>query len=194
MKHDITVERFGVRLRPVNLADAGLIVRLRNSPHALAFIGDSAQTVPEQETWLERHFQQPDDYCFIIETAQDGRGVGMLGIYGIAGDTGEWGRWVIEPGVPAAAASAWLVLQVCFETLGLQTVRGLIVETNKEVLSFHERIGYERIGFHSETRVIRGLPARLVEFRTTRNDWPRVAATLERYAVMAQKLMVMSHD
>lgn len=194
MKHNIIVEKFGVRLRPAGLDDAALIVRLRNSPHALEFIGDSARSVPEQEAWLRRYFERPDDYCFMIETIHDGKTVGMLGVYGIEGDTGEWGRWVLEPGVPAAPASAWLALHVCFDVIALKTVRGLVVETNKEVLSFHKRVGYTHIGFHPEPRTIGGRQVRMVEFRTTRSDWPAMSATLERYALMAQQLMKVSHD
>lgn len=180
-------------MRPAGLDDAGSIVRLRNNPRAVEFIGGSAKNGPEQEAWLLRYFERPNDYCFMIETTHDGRAVGMLGIYGIDGGEGEWGRWVIEPGVAAAAASAWLALHVCFDLLGLNTVRGLVVETNKEVLSLHKRAGYARIGFHPEPRMICGKQVRMVEFRTTRSDWPKMAATLERYALMAQKLMEPCH-
>jgi RimJ/RimL family protein N-acetyltransferase len=193
MKHNIITKKYGVRLRPAELVDAGLIVQLRNSPHALDNIGDSAKTVSEQELWLRNYFDRPNDYCFMIETIHNNKTVGMLGVYGIEGDVGEWGRWVIEPGVPAASASAWLALHICFDLLTITTVRGLVVETNKEVLSFHRRAGYSNLGFHPEKRMIGGKQVRLVEFRTTRSEWPTMAATLERYAVMAQKYMEDCH-
>ena len=193
MKHNIGAERFGFRLRPAELGDAGVIVRLRNSSHALAFIGDSAKSVSEQEAWLERYFNLPNDYCFMIETVRDAKPVGMLGLYGIEGQVGEWGRWVIEPGVPAAPASAWLALHVCYDVLGLNTVRGFVVETNKEVISFHNRAGYNNMGFHPQPRMIGGKQVRMVEFMTTRSDWPAMSATLERYARMAQKIMGNDH-
>jgi|CZKV01.1.fsa_nt_gi RimJ/RimL family protein N-acetyltransferase len=189
MQHKISAEKFGVRLRPADLDDAGLIVHLRNSQHALEFIGDSAKNVPEQEAWLKRYFERPNDYCFMIETTYNAKTVGMLGVYGIEGELGEWGRWVLEPGVPAAPASAWLALHVCFDVLGLKTVRGLVVETNKEVLSFHKRAGYELIGFHPEPRMIGGKQVRMVEFRTTSLEWPVMASSLGRYALMAQQFM-----
>lgn len=189
MYHNIVAEKFGVRLRPVKMDDAEKIIQLRNSPHALKFIGDSAKTIPDQETWLKSYLNRPDDYCFMIETTRDSSSVGMLGIYGIDGDIGEWGRWVIVPGVPAAAASAWLALHICFDILNLSTVRGLVVEMNKEVLSFHKRAGYTHLGFHPDPRLIGGRQVRMVEFRTTMNDWPAMQQTLKRYAVMSEKLM-----
>jgi RimJ/RimL family protein N-acetyltransferase len=194
MKHNISLEGFGVRLRPATLEDSAFIVELRNSPHAIGLIGDSAQTVETQRAWLQRHFEVPDDYYFVIETSHDNRAVGVLGIYDIHGDVGEWGRWIIKPGVPAAAASAWLVLKICFEQLGLKTVRGLIVEMNKEVISFHRRIGYELIGVHPQPRIIGNRPVHMIEFRTTRDAWPKLSAALERYARMSQTLLGTCRD
>jgi RimJ/RimL family protein N-acetyltransferase len=80
----------------------------------------------------------------------------------------------------AAAASAWLVLKSCFEQLGWNTVRGQIVETNKEVISFHRRIGYELTGVNPEPWIIGNRLVHMIEFRTTREAWPKVPATLER--------------
>jgi hypothetical protein len=189
MRHAITVQKFGVRLRPVRLDDAAFIVQLRNSPHAIKFIGDSAQTVTAQKKWLEDHFEHPHDYNFIIELVQRPQAVGMLGIYNIQGDRGEWGRWVIQPGILAGPASAWLVLHVCYEVLHLRIVCGLIVESNSEVLSFHRRAGYIDKGPQPARRLIGGESIGMVEVVTTRADWPKVSKTLETYAVAAQKFL-----
>jgi RimJ/RimL family protein N-acetyltransferase len=189
MKHSISAKNFGVRLRPVRLDDAALIVELRNSPHAMKYIGDSAKTVTAQKKWLQDHFEQPDDYNFIIELSQRAKAVGMLGIYNIQGDSGEWGRWVIRPGVLAGPASAWLALHVCYEVLRLRNVCGLIVENNSQVLSFHRRAGYVDKGFHPVCRIIGGQSVRMVELVTTRAEWPGVSRTLEQFAVAAQKFL-----
>jgi hypothetical protein len=68
-----------------------------------------------------------------------------------------------------------------------------VVETNKEVLSFHRRVGYAQKGFHPEPRMIGGKQVRMIEFRTTRSNWPVMSATLEKYALMSQKFMEGSH-
>lgn len=187
--HSLSARKSGFSLRPVTLEDAAEIVRLRNSPHALNFIGDSAKTVEDQKAWLSQALARPADYNFMIEAMENPRPVGVLGIYGIQGDVGEWGRWVIQPGVMAAPASAWMVLHLCFEALGLQKVRGLLVESNKEVISFHRRVGYVEVGYHEETRRIGGQDVRMIEFVTTRSDWPKVGARLEKFAQMAESLM-----
>ena len=189
MDHHLSVERYGVRLRPVRLADAEFIVRLRNSPHALPFVGTSATDVPGQEKWLRDYLARPNDWYFLIEMTRGDRPVGTLGVYNVEGTTGEWGRWILLPGVPAAAASAWLAFHVCFDCLLLETVLGHVVETNKEVLSLHARMGHPRVGYAANSVVIGGKPMRLVEFRATRKDWPAISVNLDRYARLSETLV-----
>ena len=182
MRHDISIATHGFRLRPITESDAAFVVALRNSPHAAGKIGAGARTVEDQLAWLVRHFAVPDDYLFIIESAAGCEPCGMLGIYGIDGKSGEWGRWVIRPGVPAAAASALLALDICFGRLGLEEVWARIVATNREVISFHERIGYERIG--SSTVQLSGTSqdVPMVEYRATKARWSSIRACLVRHA------------
>ena len=57
-----------MRLRPVRLEDAAFIVWLRNLEHAKGRIGDSATDVASQKAWLQKYFDRPNDYYFLIET------------------------------------------------------------------------------------------------------------------------------
>lgn len=186
MNHDLSAERFGVRLRPVRLDDAEFIVRLRNSPRALGNVGDSAADLPGQTAWLQRYFDRANDYYFIVETAADRRPVGTIGVYGIEGATGEWGRWIVVPEVPAGPASAWLALHAGFELLGLDTLLGGVVESNKSVISFHQRIGNPAVGWSPTSRIIGGQPVRLLQYRATRADWPGISEKLSRFARIAE--------
>jgi len=189
MDHSITAEKFGVRLRPVRLEDAGFITDLRNSPHALGLIGDSAESEASQRTWLQAYFSRPGDYYFIVEIAHSRQMVGTAGVYNIEGKSGEAGRWVHLPGIPAAPASAWLYFHVCFEILDLDVARGVVVESNTSVVSFQKRIGHRCIGMAPEPRIIGGKPVNLLEYRLTRPEWPKISANLTRYALMAEKLL-----
>jgi RimJ/RimL family protein N-acetyltransferase len=186
MTHDVHLEKFGVRLRPVRLEDAGFIVSLRNSPHVLPFVGDSAADVAGQEAWLQRYFERPNDWYFLVEIAAGSQVVGTIGLYDVDGKTGEWGRWITLPGIGAAPASAWLVLHFAFEVLKLEAALGHVVESNAKVLSLHERMGNPRIGFSDAPRVIGGQAVRMVAYRAARADWPRISARLDRYARMAE--------
>ena len=189
MDHDLRAEKYGVRLRPVQLTDAAFIVRLRNSPRARLFVGDSAADVPGQEEWLKDYLARLDDWYFIVETVRGNQGVGTLGVYNVEGTTGEWGRWILLHDVPAASASAWLALHICFDCLRLETVLGHVVETNKEVISLHQRMGYPRVVYAANPVVISGQPHRQVQFRATRPDWPVISANLDRYARMSETLL-----
>lgn len=189
MDHDITVTQYGIRLRPVRVADAAFISELRHSPHARGKIGDSEVSVRAQEQWIERYLKRANDWYFIIETTRDNGMVGTLGIYNVAGQRGEWGRWVIKPGIPASPASAWLAFHVCFDCFMLEEVYGYVLETNKEVLSLHKRIGNFCAGIGPEVRIIDGNPIRTLEFKTVRANWPAMSERLERFAIMAEKLV-----
>jgi len=188
MDHSIGAEKFGVGLRPVRLSDAGFIVNLRNSPHASGFVGDSAQTEASQRDWLNCYFTRPGDYYFIIELAGNRQVIGTFGIYDIRDGCGEQGRWIILPGIPAAPASSWLILHIAFDILGLDVVRGTVVESNKNVISFQKKIGIHFTGA-SERRSIAGKPVNMLEYRMTRAEWPLISANLTHYALMAERVL-----
>ena len=189
MKHNIVVERFGVRLRPVQLEDAPFIVRLRNSPHAMGRVGDSACGTTDQEVWLEHYFDRDGDYYFIVERARTGEPVGTWGVYNIKGKEGEGGRWIILPDCPAAAASVWLGFHVIFDILKLEAVMARIVETNKTVVAFHKRIGDPYIGRFEGEQMIGGVPVAMIHFRATPADWPAISERLSYYAALAEEYL-----
>jgi len=115
MQHTVEAEGWGVRLRPVQLADAEFIVWLRNLEHAKGRVGDSAANPSAQQEWLHVYFQRPGDYYFIIETLNR-KPVGAYGIYDIRGRSAESGRWVIRTDVPAAIPSALVAFDIAFGT------------------------------------------------------------------------------
>ncbi len=189
MEHSVKVEAYGVRLRPVRMADAEFIVKLRSSPHAEGFIGDSAADVGSQEAWLRAYFERPDDLYFIIERGRDGQAVGTSGICDIQGTVGEWARWVIMPGVEAAPGSMWLTFHTAFDVLGLEILRALVVDSNTRMLSIHKKAGSTCLGISLVRRVIGGKSVNLVEFRIAKADWPRISAAIERYARIAERIL-----
>lgn len=189
MNHDLQVNGFGLALRPVRLADAEFIVNLRNSPHALGTVGDSATDTASQEAWLQSYFQRKDDYYFIAERCRDGQPVGTVGVYDICGDTGEWGRWIVVPGIPAGPAIAWLAFHTCFDLLRLQTVLGHVVESNKPVLAFHKKIGNPCVGICDTPRLIGNKAVKMVAFRATRDDWSSISSVLKVYAHTAESML-----
>lgn len=189
MLHNITLEKYGARIRPARLEDAAFLVRLRNSPHALGKLGETSQDVSVQEAWLKKYFQREKDYYFIVERIRDSRAVGASSIYNMQDGFAEWGRWVIEPRVPAASISMWLSFHAAFDLLGLQTLRSLVVEDNVRVLSIFKKIGAAWIGIHPDPRVIGSHSVRLAEVCIGKAEWPRISAQLHAKASMDEKLL-----
>src|SRR5438105_3449959 len=144
MRHTITTEGFGVRLRPVRLDDAEFIVWLRNLAHARGRIGDTAADVEAQIAWLKSYFERPGDYYFIIETV-GAVSVGAYGLYDLDATSAESGRWVIRPEVPAAIPSAILAFDIAFARLKLQRLRVKTVSTNRNVLSLNRKFGFREV-------------------------------------------------
>jgi RimJ/RimL family protein N-acetyltransferase len=184
MKHSVTTEGFGVRLRPVRPEDAAFIVWLRNLDHAKGRIGDTVSEAG-QRAWLDKYFTRDGDYYFIIETA-GGLAVGAYGIYDLRGKSAESGRWVIRPEVPAAIPSAMLAFKTAFEILALDELRVSTVSTNQLVLSLNKKFGFRQTGITPNAQVINGKPVDLVNFLLDAKDWPKVREKLLPLAKLAE--------
>jgi RimJ/RimL family protein N-acetyltransferase len=185
MEHTLQAEGFGVRLRPVRMADAAFIVWLRNLDHAKGRVGDSATDEAGQQKWLREYFKRPGDYYFIIETL-GGQTVGAYGIYDVQGAAAESGRWIIRPEVPAAIPSAILAFEIAFDTLRLGELRVTTVSTNRPVLSLNLKFGFRQTGVTPAGQIIAGRPVDLVHFRLVAQDWTKVRERLLPMARLAE--------
>lgn len=183
MKHSISVDGFGFRLRPVSVEDAAFIVQLRTQPRVVGTVGDTSKDVEAQRQWIARYFDRSCDYYFVVEVA--GRPVGTISLYDVADGSAEWGRWIIEEGVLGALPSAILVHDLAFDVLGLRELRGRVVPTNKRVISFHRRFGAEEAGVQKNGACIGGVWVDMVCFRMTRQRWPQARKHLEPAAIVA---------
>lgn len=185
MNHQLTTEGYGVRLRPVRMADAAFILWLRNLEHAKGKLGDTAADVGAQEKWLQAYFEREGDYYFIIETL-GGIRVGAYGLYDHQGGTAESGRWIIRPGVPAAIPSAMLAINLGFDKLGLTAIRVTTVATNHTVLSLNQKFGFEQTRVEKGGRIIGGKPVDIVHFLLERENWPPARQRIIPFARVAE--------
>ena len=185
MQHTLTVEGFGVRLRPVRMEDAAFIVWLRNLEHARGRIGDSAHDTASQQAWLATYFRREGDYYFIIETAGQ-IPIGAYGIYDVSKGSAESGRWIIRPEVPAAVPSALLAFDLAFGRLGLTEIRVKTVSTNHPVLSLNRKFGLRETGVDRGGQIIGGQPVDLVRFLMTAAEWTKPRERLLPLAKLAE--------
>jgi RimJ/RimL family protein N-acetyltransferase len=147
MQHNIHVNGYAFALRPIELSDAKLIVDLRTSqPEKSRFLHQISPDIRLQEAYLEKYFNTPNDYYFVVERLKTGDPEGLIGIYDIDLESmwGVWGRWIIAQNSLAAIESCWLIYTVAFEHLSLQSVSPQTIVENESVVSFHDSCGLVR--------------------------------------------------
>ena len=170
MRHNIHLEGFNLRLRPVRTEDTKFIVWLRNLDYVRGNVGDSATDVAAQEAWLRAYFEREGDYYWIVESL-GGIPLGTHGIYNVNGTSAERGRHIMRAEVMAGVPCAILTAELAFGSMGLHELRSWVVATNLEVLSLHRKSGFKEIGRVAATQIIEGKPVDKVEFLFTAEEW-----------------------
>ena len=100
MRHSISLTCVRYRLRPVTLEDAPFIVELRTDPLLNRYLHEISSRVEDQVAWIERYFERPEDYYFIIEDSDSEEPHGAIGIYDVEENAAgaQWGRWILKHG------------------------------------------------------------------------------------------------
>lgn len=192
MQHDVVLEGFAFRLRPVEVTDAATIVMLRRDPNRSRFINETDSSVEAQERWLRSYFGRPGDYYWAVERRTDAAVEGFVSVYDVDAGTAEWGRWVLRSGSLAAPESAWLVHEAAFGPLGLDCLFTRTLAENRSVVAFHERYGAEVVRTLPAHAMIGGVSHDAVEARITRDRWgttakPFLRGAAERAARLLQR-------
>jgi len=183
MKHDLKVEKFGVRLRPVNIKDAAFILKLRTSQEFSKYIGDTSSNIENQIAWLRNYLQRENDFYFCIETHFN-EPIGTIGLYNITSSEAEWGRWIVYPNSLAAPASAYLIYYIAFEIIKLDRVYCKTVSENEKVISFHRSCGLKQVGFEENAVTINNQKYSLIIQSLEKEQWSDVAKKLERISTI----------
>jgi RimJ/RimL family protein N-acetyltransferase len=170
MRHEIQLEGFNLRLRPVRIEDAAFIVWLRNLDYVKGNVGDSATDVTTQETWLRAYFEREGDYYFIVESS-GGIPLGTHAIYNVNGTSAEKGRHIIRAEVMAGVPAGILTTELAFGSMGLRELRARIVATNMSVQSLHRKSGFKEVGRVAAAQIINGKPVDMVQFVITAEAW-----------------------
>lgn len=170
MRHEIHLEGFNLRVRPVRIEDAAFIVWLRNRDYVKGNVGDSATDVASQEAWLRAYFEREGDYYFIVESS-GGIPLGTHGIYDVNGTSAENGRHIMRAEVMAGLPSGILTADLAFGSMGLHELRACVVATNLAVQSLHRKSGFKEVGRVAAAQMIDGKPVDMVEFLITTEEW-----------------------
>jgi RimJ/RimL family protein N-acetyltransferase len=191
MVHNIFKTLHGITLRPIKLSDAEFVMELRNGSRSNGNIGDTPPSINQQELWLQSYFDRLNDYYFVIEQ-RDGKQLGTIAIYDIKNNEGEWGRWVLLPDSPAAPfLSAVMVHDIAFNHLGLKSLIGSVVSTNRKVINFHRRFGAEFTHVEPRAKTIGGNYVDLVWIRIRKENWPTIQGNLQTLIANAGRIQSM---
>jgi RimJ/RimL family protein N-acetyltransferase len=178
MDHDLVLDGWSYRLRPVTVGDAGFIHALRSGERG-RFLHAQQGDVADQVRWTEAYLRRPGDYYFVVEDVADATPEGTVAIYDVQGTSAEWGRWVLRDGSLAAIESALLVYRCGFDILGLDELYCRTMAANQAVVSFHTSFGLVTAG----DELVDGIPH--VRQHLTAAQWPPCR---DRAAALARRL------
>lgn len=138
-----------VRLRPVEVGDAGYILSLRLDGRYNRFLSGVSPDVESQIRWIEKYKLDEaakKQFYFIIERL-DGVPCGTVRIYDLRSGSFCWGSWILDESKTryAAIESALLVYRFGFNVLGFSKSHFDVMKGNEKVVSFHKKMGAEQV-------------------------------------------------
>lgn len=157
------------RLRPVESADLAVLRQWRNHPDVRRVMRNRHEITPEEhQTWFRLKSEDPDWTLLIFE--RDGASCGFVSFRRETDDCVEWGFYK-APGAPPGTGLALghHALAYAFQRLGVQCIRGDVLDKNRISQRFHERLGFSVTGSFSlgDSRS----DDTMICYRLTRDDW-----------------------
>lgn len=139
-----------IQIRLVCESDADFILNLRLDSKYNQFLSAISPDTQAQKNWIRKYKTEEakkNQFYFIIERI-DGTPCGTVRIYDLQQNSFCWGSWILNDKKTryAALESAFLVYQFGFDELGLTQAHFDVRKGNKKVISFHEKMGAEKIG------------------------------------------------
>ena len=189
MRHNLTVVGYIYRLRPIEDADAPLVMELRGNENLNRYLHATSLTLENQLAWFARYYERPGDYYFVVERQDSGASEGLISLYNIDPEVtcGEWGRWILRPGSMAAIESACLIYRCAFEHLGLERVFCRTMADNERVVSFHDSCGIVDRRLLPDHFKVCGTQVDAVEHQITRQTWGEIAPRLKTLAQLTAR-------
>ncbi|MDR2730218.1 MAG: GNAT family N-acetyltransferase [Treponema sp.] len=147
MKHSFSIEGYSYFLSPVTTEDAQFIVETRlEDAERNKFINIISPDVSLQVKWINKYYEVPDDYYFVVRNKLTNRKEGLISLYNIKNKKAEWGRWVIKKDSLASVESFYLICRMAFEQLDIDEIFSMTIADNKRVVAFHDSVNAKRIG------------------------------------------------
>jgi RimJ/RimL family protein N-acetyltransferase len=127
-------------LEEITVLDAADIVKLRNDPANNKFLFQKEITIQDQIDWINKYMHNADVKNFkVINNENEFKGT--ISIYNIIDKKGEFGRYIVTNPINAIEAE-YLLLKICFERLGLDTIYCQTNHENIAVWGQHTKLGF----------------------------------------------------
>lgn len=148
------LESKSIRLRFVEEADAEFILELRLDARYNQFLSSVSADLQSQKDWIKKYKEDEHNkkqFYFIIELL-DGTPCGTIRIYDLTADSFCWGSWILNENKTrySALESAFLVYKFGFDVLGYAKSHFDVMKGNDKVISFHQKMGAQKISEDSE--------------------------------------------
>jgi len=175
LKHSFSLDGYSYSLYPVTTEDAPFIVEVRlEDAERNKFIHTISPDVSLQVEWIEKYFEIPNDYYFVVKNKLTGRREGLISVYNINERKGEWGRWIIKKDSLASVESFYLLCRIAFEQIGLDEIYSRTIVENKNVVDFHDSINAKRRAVISQCFTINGTTYDAVEHFVDREHFSTI--------------------
>ena len=138
-----------MRLRPLTMDDAALVLAWRNAEHVSHYMFDNEEISLETHlAWLDRVLQSPTHRYWIIEHNDVDLGVANLADIDVKNRRCAWAFYLGEPDAPGPVAVAveLEIMGIVFGEMELDKLISEVLAFNERVIDMHERAGFVREG------------------------------------------------
>lgn len=176
-------------LRPVALSDAPIFTRWMNDPETRRYLLRRFPfTEMAEEAWIKKQVdlsQNPNDLVFVIETKDDQKPIGTMGLHRInwVDRNATTGTILGEPesrGKGYAMDAKMALLQYAFETLNLHKVISRAFSANVKSIEYSKRCGYVIEAVHKDEVFREGKFEDMTTLACFYNNWKKAAKKLKR--------------
>ncbi|MGJ1436867.1 GNAT family N-acetyltransferase [Sphingobacterium siyangense] len=140
------IEKYGIKLLPVESSDASFIISIRTDKRKSRFISATDENVDSQVSWINQYKTREKlnmEYYF-IGVDEENEKFGTYRIYNINDNNAEIGSWVTRPGYKKAQNAIKLdiiIKEFVFEQLGFEQLNFRVNKSNSSVLRYHKMFG-----------------------------------------------------
>jgi len=139
-----SIERYGIKLRFVEVEDAEFILSLRNDERLGKFLSKTSNDLSDQVNWIKKYKEREklgEEFYFVVED--------LAGIkYGVTriselkeGSAFELGSWLFSRASPSGMAikADIIAKEIGFDQLGFNLCKFNVRKENTSVLNYHLR-------------------------------------------------------